>query len=136
MPNKRVLEQAIGRSARQGQPGSATVYSPNNSFYKTPEFKPVYLNLMKLQNKFSEHIRSNWPWLYDSKKNYSLNNVLIPFGVTVEKLLDIYAKGISESHIDLNREDGLDRYINYYNEMVFKSWGLFYSNIKSDSFDE
>ena len=25
MSNKRVLDQAIGRSARQGQPGSATV---------------------------------------------------------------------------------------------------------------
>jgi len=55
---------------------------------------------------------------------------LIPFGVTVEKLLDIYAKGISESHIDLNKEDGLDRYINYYNELadcilVCKKWKLF-----------
>jgi len=35
------------------------------------------------------------------QKNYSLNNILIIFTV----------KGISESHIDLNREDGFDKYI-------------------------
>ena len=136
MPNRRVLEQAIGRSARQGQPGSATVYSPNNNFYKTPEFKPLYLNLMKIQNNFSQYIRTNWPWIYDCKKSYSLSNAINPFGVTVEKFLEIYSKAISESKIDLNSDNGLEQYISYYNQMVFKSWGLFYSSIKSDSLEE
>ena len=42
MPNKRVLDQAIGRSARQGQPGSATVYhSENDKFYSHQLLVPL-----------------------------------------------------------------------------------------------
>ena len=53
MPNKRVLDQAIGRSARQGQPGSATVYySENDKFYSIPVFSKTHSNLLNLQNKF------------------------------------------------------------------------------------
>ena len=39
--------------------GSSIVYSLNNNFYKTREFKTVYFNLINLYNKFLEHIISN-----------------------------------------------------------------------------
>jgi len=67
-PNKRILEQVIWRVNFNDNQGSSIVYSLNNNFYKTREFKTVYFNLINLYNKFLEHIISNWPWLYDSKK--------------------------------------------------------------------
>ena len=69
MPNKRVLDQAIGRSARQGQPGLATVYySENDRFLTTeisnPTYSNTYSNLLKLQNKFDEYLKKSYSLLF------------------------------------------------------------------------
>ena len=76
MPNKRVLDQAIGRSARQGQPGSATVYiSENDIFYSQPVFSLTYSNLVELQNKFDKYLKRSYSWLFSYEHIYSLDNV-------------------------------------------------------------
>ena len=65
MPNQRALEQAAGRSGRQGQPGSVSIYrSSIDLFRSAPRFEPGHDNLTKLELRFSEYLRKNHPWIY------------------------------------------------------------------------
>ena len=60
----RTLIHNIGRSSRQGQPGSATVYvRPGDKFGEISKINPGTVNLFRLQKRFSEYIRSHWPWM-------------------------------------------------------------------------
>ena len=133
MPNKRVLEQAIGRSGRQGQPGSATVYiSDNDKIMKTPEFKPAYENLMKLQNRFSEHIRQNWPWVYEYPKQYGMGDISYPFGVTEKEMLELTSKKIADLHITNASIEEKQKFCNLTQDMIMTAWGLMFNKISSN----
>ena len=60
----RTLVQNIGRSSRQGQPGSAIIYvKPGDKFDESPEMNPSVVNLFRLQRKFERYLSENWPWL-------------------------------------------------------------------------
>ena len=62
MPNIRCLEQAIGRSGRQGESGSASIYIDQLDEYdKTPEFHPISNYLMELQEDFSVYVKTDAP---------------------------------------------------------------------------
>ena len=126
MLNQRVLEQAIGRSARQGQPGSAAVYTPCIYSDSTPRIKPGYKNLMTLQGKFSEYVQSNWPWIYDYDAQFA-TSVSYPFGVSLEDMLDLSAKSISEVK---NPSDHATS--NYFRNMIMTAWGMFFNDIQEN----
>ena len=137
MPSKRVLDQAIGRSARQGQPGSATIFfSKNDRFISPSPVKPLYSNLVKLQNKFSKYLKQSYPWLYSYDNQYSLQNLIFPFGVSTNKELQIYEAGIKAKTIKPKDENAKQLYSNYINDMILKSWGLFYSDIKNQDIND
>ena len=137
MPNKRVLDQAVGRSARQGQPGSATIYISNNDrFNSPPQIKPLYENLVKLQNEFSKYLKKSYPWLYSYNNEYSLDYLVFPFGLSTKKVLQIYDAGIKEKEINPKNEYAKQVYSNFFNDMIFKSWGLFYSDIKNQGIND
>ena len=137
MPNRRVLDQAIGRSARQGQPGSATVYrSENDKFYSQPVFSPTYSNLVKLQNKFDEYLKKSYSWLFSYDQIYSLDNVSFNFGIDINRTLNIYEAAIKEKKIKENEQDANQLYSNYFYDMILDSWGLFYSEIERDKIED
>ena len=137
MPNKRVLDQAIGRSARQGQPGSATIYySEKDGFYNTPVYSQTYSNLLKLQNKFDEYLKKNYSWLFSYENNYKLDNISFQFGIDVNKILNLYDVGIKEKKIKPSEEKAKQIYSNYFYEMILNSWGLFYEEIKDNEVED
>ena len=125
MPNRRVLEQAIGRSARQGQPGSAMVYMPCICGGAEP-VKPGYANLVVLQRRFAKYVKDHWPWIYDHDLKYA-TDVQYPFGVTVEEMLEISAKGISK--IEKPSEQQLS---NFFRNMIITAWGMFFHNMQEN----
>ena len=137
MPNKRVLDQAIGRSARQGQPGSATIYySENDRFYSTPVYSPTYSNLMNLQNKFDNYLKNSYSWLFSNEYNYKLDNVSFHFGIDVDKILNIYELAIKEKKIKPSETNANQLYSNYFYEMILNSWCLFYSEIQANNIED
>jgi hypothetical protein len=137
MPNKRVLDQAIGRSARQGQPGSATIYySENDRFYSTPVYSPTYSNLLNLQNKFDNYLKNSYSWLFSNEYNYKLDNVLFQFGIDIDKILNIYELAIKEKKIKPSEENAKQLYSSYFHEMILNSWCLFYSEIQANNIED
>ena len=137
MPNKRVLDQAIGRSARQGQPGSSTVYySENDKFYSTPVFNPTYSNLLKLQNKFDEYLKKSYSWLFSYDHIYKLDNVSFNFGIDINKILSISEVAIKEKKIKPNEENAKQLYSNYFYDMILNAWCFFYSNIETNKIED
>ena len=133
MPNKRVLDQAIGRSARQGQPGSATVYySENDKFYSIPVFSKTHSNLLNLQNKFDNYLKNSYSWLFSYANNYNLDNVSFQFGINIDKILNIYEVAIKAKKIKPSEEKAKELYSSYFYEMILNSWCLFYSEIQNN----
>ena len=88
MPNIRCLEQAIGRSGRQGQPGTATVYVDQDDKYELSiEFHETYNHLNKLQTIFSQYLRENYSWIYEYPVKYPIIEEY-NFGMTIKELIE------------------------------------------------
>ncbi|MDR0738775.1 MAG: starch-binding protein [Oscillospiraceae bacterium] len=80
--NQRVLEQAIGRSGRQGQRGSALIIDFCVSYSFQPEFDIGYNNLLLLQEDFDRYLKSQLPWLFQYEQRYSLEQMPVPLKAT------------------------------------------------------
>lgn len=138
MLNQRVLEQAIGRSARNGEWGSATIFVSSKRYYdrentplfdgavgetNIPTFSPLYDNLNELQEKFSKYIREHWPWLYENTEEQIIQNAKYPMGAEVKDVFEI-----AGHLIDI---DGAN-FAGQMKDMILTAWGLFFNRLSKD----
>ena len=131
MENERVLEQAIGRSGRQGQPGSASIYiSKQDRYHQTPKFDPVAENLLMIQSKFSGYFKQNWGWLSEVDSNIELNDKGFPMGVSYSEVLDIMVQILSDKFSSIQKNEDKDQFAAAYKNMVLKSWAFFYCSLE------
>ena len=128
MQNERVFWQCVGRCGRQGQPGSATQYiSKEDFYYKTKDFDPKFENLLKLQNKFANFLKSEWKWLYIYPYDYG-SKVNFTFNMSIDKMVNVYIETIPG--MDVNKKPEV--LTSYYMDMIMKAWGAFYSNVEQN----
>ena len=128
MQNERVFWQCVGRCGRQGQPGSATQYISNDDFYyATNDFDPNFENLLKLQNKFANFLKTEWKWLFNYPHNYG-SDVSFTFNMSIDKMLNVYIQTIPGHDANIKPEI----ITSYYLDMILKAWGSFYTNVEQN----
>ena len=131
MENERVFWQCVGRCGRQGQPGSCTQYvSDDDCYYATKDFDPKFENLLKLQNKFANFLKTNWNWLYASEKCAYLK-VDFTFNISIEKMLQVSIECIPPIQEE-NDKNYRAKLTSYYLDLILKAWGLFYSRVEEN----
>ncbi len=132
MPNQRALEQAAGRSGRQGQPGSVSIYrSSIDLFRSAPRFEPGHDNLTKLELRFSEYLRKNHPWIYEGQGKYGLGELIYPYGTNVSEVVEITASRISQRCFR-DSEDGTKEPLkDLMLSMALIAWGTFFTDMSN-----
>ena len=130
MPNKRTEEQAIGRSGRQGQPGSATIYRSENDRYNiTPDFNPKYNTLIYYLDTFCYNIKASWPWIYSGKENY-VKDLNYKFNSNVDDILSLHAEFIIKPSLISYAKKNKNDFLNAIMETIKISWSIFYGYIE------
>ena len=128
----RTLIQNIGRSARQGQPGSATVYLQfGERFQGRQPPKKNTVNLHKLQERFLSDLVKLWPWTLSMKKKFT-SSVEYRFGYTTDKILEANARAIADRYFWPNQPMDYLAYTGYINSiyhMIFAAWGDMYAKL-------
>ena len=144
MINKRNEDQAIGRSGRQGQPGSVTIYRGyNDSYTETPNFSEKQDLLFKYQNKFNEIITSEYNWIFNSSKNY-YGSIFYKFNIGYEESLYFsnnvmfktsiidYVYGKDKNFINSVYTSLLDTWCIYFNDLKRRIYEMNYGEIEND----
>ena len=130
MPNQRALEQAAGRSARQGQPGSVSIYvSDEDMFRSPPQFKAGHDNLTKIELRFSEYLRSNYGWLYESQGRYSMGELFYPYGAKALEVEEITLSRLSQVCGKVKPEEEQDVFKDQMLGTVLTAWGTFFTDM-------
>ena len=128
----RTLVQNIGRSARQGQPGSATVYvRAGDRFGDISKMNPSTVNLFRLQERFSEYIRKHWPWMIAKKDIYTSESEY-RFGASFEEILRTDAEIIVDKFFWPKKVLSKDEYqecLDLTKNMVLNAWGSMYTHL-------
>ena len=131
MANNRSEEQAIGRSGRQGQPGSATIYrSEDDSYLETPEFNPKYNVLINLLNRFINHIRDSWNWIYKGKGLIG-KDLTYKFNCTVTDVLKAHSEFILKPCLISYAKGNKNAFIGAVMFTIKISWSILFNYIDS-----
>jgi hypothetical protein len=128
---QRALEQVVGRSGRQGQPGSATILlEPNQLFYGTAGFSDSGSNAYKLQARFAHYIKGTYPWLFEGRARYGFETFEVPFGSDYKDILEAsceYTVHLSfPPKIPWNLLDE-EILISYLRQVIMLSWGMLFT---------
>ncbi len=128
----RTFIQNIGRSSRQGQPGSATVYVRSGDGFKDYfPTDPRSVNLFRLQCRFSEYIRNQWPWMF-GKEGFYVNESEYRFGVDYNGILQTNAEEIVDKFFwpqkVLNKKESQEL-LDLTKKMVLTVWGNMYTHL-------
>lgn len=131
MANQRMIEQAAGRSGRQGQPGSVTFYiSENDKFTKTKKFAKENENLIKLEIEFSEYIKDNFPWILQATNRFDFSESIYPYAADSSFILEAFARQIILKIKSNSLNDNKEQLPFLINKMVQLSWSFFFTKIK------
>ena len=139
LPSRRLFEQAIGRSGRQGQPGSTTIYYDKEDMYDPPMETNKTMDILRtLQERFSNDLRINdnlkWVLKLEEKTEESVYDFYFhykpteqyPFGVNLEEFLELsnYYTAIREKSLM-----DLWRYRSCVLQMIKTSWAMFFKDV-------
>lgn len=136
MPNQRALEQAAGRSGRQGQPGSVSIYtSDEDKYVKTPEFKKAYDNLVKLELRFSNYLNNYFSWMKGPMRYGFREDPIFPYASDYKVALTILARCISffinqnPIALGIHYKTLVEGFKNLALETSQLAWSIFFSNL-------
>lgn len=121
MPNKRALEQAIGRAGRQGQPGSALILlSKWDRFIKYKKVDKTQNNLFKLQNYFSAFLKDTYHFNKSNDKIY--HDIEYPLCAEIDEILEISSFKIFQQ----------DNSFDYVKNALLQAWAYLFIQLSLD----
>jgi preprotein translocase subunit SecA len=134
---KRALEQAIGRSGRQGKPGSATILlAPYEVFYNTNSLASNSASISALQTRFASYIKGTYPWLFSNTPKQNFENFELLFGSDYKDVLrdscNFTIKMLFPPKISLNKFDE-EILTGYLHHVILISWGMFFGELMNNS---
>ena len=135
LPSRRLFEQAVGRSGRQGQPGSTTIYYDDQEIYDPPKQSDHCIPILqKLQEKFTDDLKGikDLEWVLKWEKKAEEDSYLkyrptdeYPFGIEGKKFLELSKYYIANR--ELTVKDWL-RYRARVHQMIKTSWAIFFND--------
>ena len=127
--NGRILEQAKGRSARQGQPGSVSIYvQPHqDNFVKSSSFDPKYDTLFEIQNMFVKYIKENYAYIFNHPLTVSVQVPPRPLNASHEFVLKSIGNIISNFCVAKDPQE--NEIANLIYDLIMASWSTFFSNL-------
>ena len=129
MVNKRVEDQAIGRSGRQGQPGSVSIYrSKFDQYQLTPDFDPKSDLLISYQYNFIEHMRNIYSWVFNSKYQH-ISKVCYRFNTNVENSLQHSINILFKSAFIFYINGNEQIFLNCIYTSIMDAWRVFYNYV-------
>ena len=133
--NERILEQAMGRSARQGEPGSVSIYFGNGDiFYETPGFQKNYDKLLEIQNRCSEYVKSNYPCKRGNKILFESEYEL---GVTPKEVLKGAARELTlrMQYMRIRENEAEQILTDTMLNILLKAWGVYFQKVSDRIYD-